>query len=69
VRALRDHSAQKHGLYAASAALRHRNISTTAGHYIASKSRIMFEFGSLLGPSSIRPVVRGGLARGGAAKG
>jgi hypothetical protein len=47
---------QKHGLYAASAALRHRNISTTAGHYVANKSRIMFEFGNLLTGSSVRPV-------------
>src|SRR4030095_8779964 len=47
---------QKHGLYAASAALRHRNISTTAGHYIAHKSRIMFDFGDLLSRPTVRPL-------------
>src|SRR5262249_52359245 len=46
---------QKHGLYAASAALRHRNISTTAGHYVANKGRIMFDFGELLSRLAIRP--------------
>jgi integrase len=46
---------QRHGLYAASAALRHRNISTTAGHYVGHKSRIMFEFGDLLSGPTIRP--------------
>lgn len=45
---------QRHGLYAASAALRHRNISTTAGHYVAHKDRIIFPFGDLL--TGIRPV-------------
>ena len=45
---------QRHGLYAASAALRHRNIATTAGHYVANRSRIMFEFGDLLTSPSIR---------------
>jgi integrase len=45
---------QRHGLYAASAALRHRNIATTAGHYVANKSRIAFEFGDLLSAPSIR---------------
>jgi integrase len=45
---------QRHGLYAASAALRHRNISTTAGHYVAHKDRIMFPLGDLLG--GIRPL-------------
>ena len=54
---------QKHGLYAASAALRHRNISTTAGHYVANKSRIMFEFGDLLGTPSIRPAITERIAR------
>ena len=47
---------QRYGLYAASAALRHRNISTTAGHYVANKSRIMFEFGDLLSGPTIRPL-------------
>jgi integrase len=47
---------QRHGLYAASAALRHRNIATTAGHYVANKSPIMFEFGDLLTAPSIRPL-------------
>jgi integrase len=49
---------QRHGLYAASAALRHRNISTTAGHYVANKSRIMFEFGDLLKTPTLRAVRR-----------
>src|SRR4029077_939618 len=49
---------QRHGLYAASAALRHRNISTTAGHYVANKSRIMFEFGDLLNAPTRRAVRR-----------
>jgi integrase len=47
---------QRHGLYAASAALRHRNISTTAGHYVAHKSRIMFDFGDLLSGPTVRPL-------------
>jgi integrase len=47
---------QRHGLYAASAALRHRNISTTAGHYVAHKDRIMFDFRDLLTAPSIKPV-------------
>jgi hypothetical protein len=47
---------QRYGLYAASAALRHRNISTTAGHYVAHKGRIMFEFGDLLSGPTIRPL-------------
>jgi integrase len=47
---------QRHGLYAASAALRHRNIATTAGHYVANRSRIMFEFGDLLTQPSIRAI-------------
>ena len=45
---------QRHGLYAASAALRHRNISTTAGHYVAHKDRIMFPLGDML--SGIKPL-------------
>jgi integrase len=47
---------QRHGLYAASAALRHRNISTTAGHYVAHKTRIMFDFGDLLSGPTVRPL-------------
>ena len=45
---------QRHGLYAASAALRHRNISTTAGHYVAHKDRIMFPLGDML--NEIKPL-------------
>jgi integrase len=47
---------QRHGLYAASAALRHRNIATTAGHYVGNKSRISFEFADLLSSPSVRPL-------------
>jgi len=56
---------QRHGLYAASAALRHRNISTTAGHYVGHKTRIMFQFGDLLQGPTVAPISKSQL--GGAA--
>ncbi len=44
------------GLYAASAALRHRDIQTTAGHYVSNRGRIALEFGDLLTEPMIRAV-------------
>ena len=38
----------KHGIYAASRALRHSDITTSARHYIAKKERVTVGLGHLL---------------------
>jgi integrase len=48
---------QKHGIYAASRALRHSDITTSARHYIAKKERVTVGLGHLLAqPTSPKPV-------------
>jgi hypothetical protein len=39
----------KHGLYAASRALRHANVGITAAHYLDKKSRVTSGLGAVLG--------------------
>lgn len=45
---------QRHGLFAASQALRHSDISTSARHYVAKKERVSAGLGKLLNPVSNR---------------
>jgi hypothetical protein len=47
---------QKHGLYAASRALRHADISTSARHYIGKKERVTVGLGHLLIQPTAQPL-------------
>jgi len=47
----------KHGIYAASRALRHSDITTSARHYIAKKERVSVGLGHLLSQSATPEVV------------
>jgi integrase len=46
----------KHGIYAASCALRHSDITTSARHYIARKERVTVGLGHLLTQPTIAPL-------------
>jgi hypothetical protein len=47
---------QKFGIYAASRALRHSDITTSARHYVGKKERVTVGLGHLLGSGEIKPV-------------
>lgn len=45
--------AQQHGIYAASRALRHSNVATTAAHYADKKARTTVAIGSFITPENV----------------
>jgi hypothetical protein len=47
---------QRHGLFAASQALRHSDISTSARHYVAKKERLTAGLGKLLAQEGLAVV-------------
>jgi hypothetical protein len=47
---------QKHGIYAASRALRHSSIETTARHYVDKKERTTVDIGEWLEPDNVTPI-------------
>jgi integrase len=44
---------QEHGIYAASRALRHSNVATTAAHYADKKARTTVDIGGMLNPPNV----------------
>ena len=47
---------QEHGIYAASRALRHSNVGTTAAYYADKKERTTVDIGSWLTPANVEPL-------------